>query len=466
MSRWQALKITGFALLMASQSVAQETSPPADDEPTYFSCSGGGGWGPSLSDIRDIATIPVPESFRRRFESADRCVSLVLDDRQLVDWHLGTGNERTVTRALAYLEVGRLRGLPPPDGLARALQRAWPAAGPDLVAARAIPTRYWEPAGARYRFMRASPSIRRLWALLDQLEAHIRLAEHYVRAAEEFGSAALLQRAERLLRPAVDATGYVGPLWRQSPADAALPFNPAASRVEDLQMRVAVLRARLTRSPADVARARQVVQSFERPIYRRAAELAFSGGPQYCDIAADMPGADEVRAACRDDEEFYERVTAYWSNRGLLEFDGGGASPTSMELAIEMLEREEGNSSIPRCCDRSPWEDRRRLLMARADDHARRFGALAAADRVEALRAWSEALSDLEKAHWLVAPYNEPGRFRRIAEAWLSLSDRARQIDPAIVDLPASGHRRVEAYLRHLLSGLDAIAVGAVPPGS
>ncbi len=466
MARWPKWTIVAVALLAAGAGAAQQAPPAADV--AVEDCRGFPSWRPSLADNRDIATIPVPESFRRLFESPDFCIRATMDPAQLVDWHLWVGNVQTAAPALAYLEAGHRRQLAAPDRLERELRRAWRAAHPDMRRAQALPPTPQVTDSPRYHFMRGSRPIRRLRALLGDLDTYILIADHYVRAAEEFESATLLDRAEPALRTAVAGHGILEPIWDQPPAPAVFyEASLETYRTEDLQMRVAVLRARLTRSPADLARAQAVVQSFERPAYTRAAELAFTGGNRFCDIDDSWEPAGEVRDACARDQDLQDRVTNHWISRAMLELDGVSEELPGTQLAMRLLELEGVGRNTTRCCRRSSVEDRFRLLVARADHHRRQFSAhLAPADRVRRIGAWIDALDDLERAEELLRPHQEPARLRRIALSWLSLWAEADGLDLAgeYVMFGASPDReRFAAYLRHMLAGLDAIAVGAVP---
>jgi hypothetical protein len=237
-------------------------------------------------------------------------------------------------------------------------------------------------------------------------------------------------------------------------------------------LRAAVLRARLTRSAGDIARARALIQTKDRPYYQRLAEEAFSGGHDFCDISRDASDREQLEASCEEDEDgLQERVVGHLLARAMLDLVADapetGRGDSSDERALRVLELER----LPergRCCGRRSVDDIVRLRVARAEHYNRLFAAAAARGGPnEASEPWFEALADLQAAERLIVPFEAPQRFRRVAEAWLSLWAQGRAVGERSVDnvraTDSAEKRRYATYLRRQIANLDAIATGADP---
>lgn len=428
-------------------------------------CVGGRGWRPSLADAAAIEAVPVPASYRILLESTAPCVRWGLDKESLVDLHLRFGSERSISAALAYLERDHMRGLPPPGRYAADLQRAWRSALPDLRLANALP----QPEGLSYsvafRSIETSRPVQKLLSLVRARDNYLFLAEQPLRAAEEFGSLPLLDKANPYLVAAVESARILDSLANGEPAARLVSLNLNALRTEDLQVREAILRARLSRSEADLARAETILQALERPTYRRQAEAAYSEGDHFCDIADGWGDAEKLRNACGEDVTLKERVTNYWINRAMLDFISDVPGRRSDELALRLLQRENMAES-GRCCRRRADEDLLRLRLGRADHLRRRLAAaLAAGDESGVGQSWHGALEDLREAERLAPVESSPGRFRRIAATWLEVWQSGDTLftsrEPGVAWMNSPERWRYATYLRRLISHVDMIAAGA-----
>jgi hypothetical protein len=436
----------------------------APEDQGFICVAIGSRWQGSLADTDRIEAVPVPASYRLRFESTEPCVHFWLDKAGLVTWHQRFGSERSVTAALAYLERHYVGDARPVERFESDLNRAWRRALPDLGRAKAMRQPEGLDHSLRHRFMKESRPVQRLQALVRAREDYRFLAEQYLRAAEEFNSPALLGKAASFLTPVVQGETMLGPLERQEPFADLLYFNLDIFITEDLKMRIAVLRAKLNRSPADIAAADRLLSSLRRENYQQIAEAAYSEGEDFCDISHGSNDAEALRTACREDNQLNEKVTNYWINRAMLDLVSDSKDPDSVELALRLLDHESRGGR--RCCGRSAEEDELRLHLQQADHHRRRLAAASAGgDRKDAADPWREALSALQKAERLAPVTSSPARFERIARAWLAIW----QSGPAVFDgiehlagmTKSPEHRRYATYLRRLLSVVDAIATGA-----
>jgi hypothetical protein len=166
--------------------------------------------------------VPVPESFRRRFEAGGReRFQLVVGG--LVDWHLAFGDERTTSRALAYLEPHYRKGVPAPESFGAHLASAWEKARRTIadVSSAGDPKR---PEGARLRRME---SVRRAWEAAAAYGRYVELAGLYMLSAEHYRSATLLDKAELYFLPAESDLPILFPGGMESAGIFAPPSNPS-----------------------------------------------------------------------------------------------------------------------------------------------------------------------------------------------------------------------------------------------
>jgi len=447
------------------------------DETTI--CIGGSIWRPTLEESRKIETVVVPETYRAQLESTTPCARWALDKASLIDWHMRFGSARSITAALAYLEQDFVRSIPAPARYAAELRRSFKSATPDLQDAAGFdrPTGLYSSLGRRP--LADSESVRRLKVLVRAREDYIFLSEQFLRAAEEFDDPTLLDKAELYLRPAVDGADFLGPLERQRTVMGLLYFNLHNFRLDDLRARAALIRARITGRPDDVASARTLIQSQELPIYAHANKAAYGGGTKFCDISDGTSHKEEIEVACREDYDFDAQAFNFALNRAMLDMmadaeidrpenaDGRGVWRRSFELAVRLLAFEKLPDYSVRCCPRTGDEDMLKLLQARAYYGARRVQSEnGVRGRPGLSQVWKDSLDSLQRAEKLAPPYEAPARFRRIATRWLDLWKAGIVLyadsdeNPNPVNDPTL--RRYEAYLKAALAGLDE--GGAAPP--
>jgi hypothetical protein len=277
----------------------------------------------------------------------------------------------------------------------------------------------------------------------------------------------LLANAERHVRALVDSATFLAPLEGQAPVAHQLYFNLHTFRSDDYAARAAILRAQLSREPADIAAAEAAVDGSSEPWFRLAAERAWLVSGDFCDSGdSENPEPQDhqiLREACREDDAIQERVTSYWINRFILETVNGTSRSNDDHLAFHLL-RHEQVQDRERCCRRSSEEDLLRMRLARADMNRRKFAAEIGQHLYPAIHAWDEALNDLEQAEHLVSPSDQPARFRRVAQSWLALWSEADRLDvnaeqeDRLAD--SARRRRYAVYLRQVLAGLNAVATG------
>ncbi len=434
----------------APATLAQTADPPEPGE----ICTGGYPWEASPAETSEIENVPVPPSYRQRFESEAPCVRWSLGKTDLINWHLNFGSLRSITAALKYLERDYTRDVPAPERYADKVRRAYETAVPDIQTVAELEQTQ------SYRFEESSATIGKLECLVDHFENYYFLAEQYLRAAEEYGDAGLLGKAETYLDPVAAVTDFLEPLENAPPADGVLSFNLNSVRVDDLRMRLAVLKAEFSPSRSNIAQAQRLLDRFEPPAYTRALAVAYSGGEDFCDIAVGYSRTEEVEAACDECDSYALKVLFYGASAAQLSLLGDDA-PGSLRPLNRVAEL------IDRSRDRY-WgtheavDDMLRLYRAKAAYHSRRFRALG--DR--GLQDWYQASEALRGTEALVPPYEAPARFERIARQWLALwQDYARQFPPedgrgGISDLPEM--MRYASYLRQTLANIDAIASGSI----
>ncbi|HEY0085606.1 MAG TPA: hypothetical protein VGB65_06820 [Allosphingosinicella sp.] len=429
--------LIGFLMLPWAPAAAA-TGAQKDEGEEQICLTIGHRWSGTLNETRDIRAAPIAPSFRAVMD-AGGCARFQLIKETLIDWHIAFGDEQSTAAALMYLQTELLRDLPQPSLYAAALQEARQAAKPNTGRSQK---------GARNR--------RRFEQLSTADYEYRRIAQTALAAAEEFGSLAFLDRAEAAIRA---LQGRVVVLGAADTTEAeASNLAGDAARVTELRMRAAVLRADLTRSEADIKLAETLVQSAEQPLFRTAAEVAYSAGESFCDIAEGYGSkAEAVEQACRDDDLLEERVIGYWRNRAMLDLVMGAPENGSDELALRLLDQRDR-----RCCGLRISGDLFRLQLMLSDRHRRAFANPALAGKTDRYEEWQQALDHLERALRMAPPSEAPARFRRVAERWLAMWDQSGVALESTGGggLPASLHRYA-TYLRRILPQLDAIAAGA-----
>jgi hypothetical protein len=375
-------------------------------------------WQGDGDDVRRIRAIPVPETYRSSFTTGG-CNQLIRD--QLIEWHLAFGDEASTTAALAFFEQAYRPVLAAPERYPGLLRQAVADAAGDLHAHWPLPPVGQSHAEAERR-LRAQPAVQRLLLLIGQWEGATLLADTHLRAAEFFRSEALLRKAERFVPAVVDAEAALRKVGGSGLAEQMewLGARDLAVDAADLEIRLAVLRASLRRTPATLAAADAVLARHATPALLRAEDeerAPCNAGEMQGFLGPDDP-ACEGRGLNRV-------AVSYWTARGLLELARGSANGTytARTVIASLLEPGERWATWP-----ERYHDRLlELLLAEAD-----------ADR-------AASLEPLETALRLVLPTDSPNRFRQVAARYLAL--------------PAEGRRpRVAAYLRETLARLDVIA--------
>lgn len=435
------LAFAGFAATAGAQNVIHEE---------ILCISHGPYWQGSGAEVRVIETVPVPASYRR-LDPSGACTRSPLMFHNLIGWHIGFGSERSTAAALDYLEGYYLRGLPGAADYRRAAEQARRSALPVLRSARrGTPGRRND----RLLLRRESPEVRELDRLIDGAANHLYLAQYALLAAEEFGSLALLERADRYLRAISETASWLAEPDVAQPLAGLFDDEFESFRLEDLRMRIAVWRAHLTRTPADIARAETLVAAAEGPGYRRLAESAM-GGRDACAIGPEAEW-EAAQDACNAQEDLQARVASWMSNRARLDLVIGFRQRRNYNSARELLLRGWGVSDAA-CCRPAAADDLLRLRLLRADTHRRQLDA--ATEPSEIREHLAAAMFELGEALDDLSPVRTPARFRRVAEAWLQLWERARsRPEGAVGPASTAEGQRYAVYLRALLEALPGIA--------
>jgi hypothetical protein len=461
--------ITTFFLgLMIFSLPAHAQKAAVKEEGEGVVCVEGSRWNPAFADSRAIEAIPVPDSFRRMFGSADPCVRWSMGSDAIVDWHLRFGSVASVSAALSYLSDNR-RSVPVPTAYLPLLRSAFAAAMPDLKRAAALKERPGLSYSIRYRFMQQSGKITQLNEILRTREDYVFFGRQYLHAGEEFVDPALLAQAETYISTAQAAADFLEPLESKPPVQGLLYFNLHRFETDDFRARVALLRARISGSASDLDQANLILKAIERPTDKALADLVYSGGDDFCDITDGVSDSEAISAACRADNDINQRLPNIVIDRAQYdaimagvegkELNAGYGSWTSLAERLLTLE------ALPdhgRCCGRNVGEDRLRLLVTRAGYGERSVAGMRStaswAEKDRRYTAWRDTLMILMQAERLAPPYTAPGRFARIARQWLNIwraapvmfADQGEHSDP----MPDPEKQRFAAYLTAALSGL------------
>jgi hypothetical protein len=494
--RRRRIRIRDLAIAAALSAVAAPASGQSSDSVEEETICVGSAivWGGLIEDVRNIESVPVPESFRRRFE-AGGCTRFQLVKGSLLNWHLAFGNERTATAALAYVEDRLTAGRPSPRGFRDELSRIWRDALRTIESTR-LPAAYGPDRSAATRRLQRNRSVARAAELIEAHDDFIELTQQYLRAAEYYESAALLAKAETYW-PAVQAGLDI--LFRGAPIanadfDAGTdnqlePSTHRINQIHDLDMRLAILRARLSRNPADIDAATVVMRRNFDPVLATAEQNAEQHSGEICEFDGEARD-EEMRAlerACDAENSLAVRIVNFWRNRAHL--DLLMAADPAHYVPRREQRREDGSSFARRTTasvdgqslgwidsfetaeqlladgpsrgmhDR--WEELPLLLLARADLHARLAQAHRGSSQRYAAGDQTEmALDHLAEAEQVTPAHRHPALYRRIAISYLRLWDApARGEDESWRE--STDRIWLAALLRHALASLESIALGA-----
>jgi hypothetical protein len=461
--RWRI----ALACALWSGSLAAQ-APVADPEDQVI-CIGGPRWAASLAENAAVESEPVPASLRELLEGDYPCVEIEQNEFRLINWQVRFGTERSTTQALEYVERRYLGDIPPPERYLDELSRAWRGAQVGLADARAVYAPQGEERVRAFRLAKANLSLQEFERLQESREEYVALADQFLRAAEEFGSRDLLGEAKRYVGAAVSGFAFLAELESQRPESDDLVSFDLGNRflTDDVEMRAAVLTAELSRTELAMARAEAIVRRNGQPSYEDIADHAFTSGGDFCDIDDDFDEGDELETACEAMDAPHEQVLNYMRSRAILDLVTGNGDPdgwnSTYASAMRLLAAErqdEESSDRSRCCRYSTEEDLLRLRLARAHYHQRLYRTSDPQDRETGRLEF--ALRELKAAERLAAPFTAPGRFQRIAGAWLDgrQEGKAWQREQGEERAEDPTDAQYAAYLERTLAQLDAIAQG------
>jgi hypothetical protein len=351
------------------------------------------------------------------------------------------------------------------------------------------------------RALYADPRVRRLEMLVGAQDHYLFLARQFLRASEFYGSPALFAEARRYVRAARDGARLLYPAMpvaRDPDLEARNRLGVSqqgALDLRDVETRIAIQAARFSRDPADIDAAQALVDAGFSPVLRKAAD-ELSREDDFCN-SAEGDGLDEIRAACRDEDDFLRRFASFWRNQALVDTlmaadpvhyavrpDGPPSATTAADyrrrppgeaagdlreprfdtvdtaLAIFEPGRMEGMSN-PNFT--GPHEEQIALHSARAEAYSR-FAEAAANDAGAAGDALSGALREFVEVTRLAPAAEHPGRFRQAATRFVALLPAYEAAERRHLEedyQPDAAFARQAAYFRAVLSALDRIAVGA-----
>jgi hypothetical protein len=474
-------------LMIASQAGAQQraavNAAEADEGPICLAIAHL--WSGSLDDVRNINTIPVPDSFRRPF-SAGGCDTWQLVKQGLINWHLSFGTEASTAKALTFIEDEyRKQGAALPN-ISVALERAWKAAMPDMDKAHellTLPKPNWEHAN---EILAKSRPFKRLSSLTEEIGREQFIVEEYIRAAEFFGSRSFHERArlhyafveerDRFFegKVSVDLKRLNSVIGRR-----LIGFYSGPIYVADLRMRMALMKARLSRNADDVAAASLAIERDSNDAMKQAAEFA---SENFEDFGSNRNNDDypQLASALDTDGNFMRRATNYWRNKAQLEqlkqqiastIERGGEDHNfAYYNAMSMLEwtKTQGrNRQAARGYDSNTFPSNPAdaiialhlatvdKLMAQSTAQETVTTSKSNENEQNVFRLRQLALAELSQASLLAPPHETPGRFRQIASRYLSVYELLK-------DEVTPQDQRLASYFTHTLISLDQIALGKV----
>ncbi|MBA4043831.1 MAG: hypothetical protein C0471_05345 [Erythrobacter sp.] len=169
-------------------------------------------WTGSSVERAQITEVPVPQSFRDRF-FGDPCTRFQLTLGSLLDWHLKYGDESSALAALRFLEGELIGGIKP--NFADDFETTWAGAARDAEALLER-RRLKNPAASDEQLaidmsaaFENARSFKKLQAEAEKIGEAQFIATEYTRAAEYFGTRALLDEARRVHSPAAATLAFI-----------------------------------------------------------------------------------------------------------------------------------------------------------------------------------------------------------------------------------------------------------------
>ena len=429
-----------LAMLAVESPASAQAAPDAPVECILI----GHLWSGTTADIAAIATVPVPPSYQREF-FAGPCNFLIKST--LIDWHLAFGDEASTAAALGFLDTNMAGKSPFAANLAARITAARRDRNPDRVR-----------------------------ALADQAHTYLFLARQYLRAAEFYGSPALLAQAAHYAAPAIAAVAASKARIDGANDGDAGSIEDNDDQADAVEIQLAVVRAQITRTAEDLDTATAMLVAKQEPFFATAAKEAYQHGDDFCDIG-ERSDLESYAKACREDE-FDRRAIVWLHYRALLDIVAidvsrdpakaeGLTSLESVDAIVRIAHRDEQAHGRIGAGRYSPADDAEVALRIARADALTRFAGATPGQAYDAGRLLNNALVELMQAEALVPPTASPGRFRQIALRFLVAYDRAVAVedrerpDRATLGNPVIDREAV--YFRTMLPLLKPIAEGRVP---
>jgi hypothetical protein len=446
----------------AATSVAAQAPSPPDEEEGQICILIAYGWNGTPTEIKQIKEIPVPKSYKTRKGGA--CGGYV-DASYLIRWHLLYGNEDTVQQALSFIE--KRDGTS--DTISAQLDRDLTTA---LFELESEISRLDVSQPEKLRsFVANTPAVNKLSLVKNTLNSDLlNRINLYLSTAEIFRSNSFATKARNIFAQYEAIEKRLLPMRDGGRPDLNPYVSSALEVVQDsssrdltsmeIHLRLAVLEAQLTPSPATFDSAREALKKRYRPAYANAPKEAFSGGDDFCDLYEERHLNDwerEIAKACKEDYAFVPKAMAYGYADAMLailtDSDQRAFGKWDWQDYVILHQKDMIYNSGQRNYMTGDNERVINLKLALADQHFAKSKA-----REGGRWSYEEAWRLLAELSPLINPSENPVRFRQIAE-------RAIAID-AVMQNEEKGwkeqHAQLLAYYRLNLRNLDKLAVGDV----
>jgi hypothetical protein len=452
-----------LAASFGSPSFAQ--TPDPDDEPDIVCTADLIRWLPSPQDTKAIQSQPVPASFRWPSRGGHPCQSSPLFS-DILYWHLSFGTEASALAAVDVFASKALDWVPRSDVRAE-MMKSWQRDLGDYQRAEQQLAQDPENKALR-RAVRNARS--RLSGVAFMASTYGYAAGPYLEVGDAFASQRALAQAERILALEAEAQAFVTLDLAKEPDPVArdvrqevVNYVEALRESEARRLRLAVLRARLMRTPETIDAAAALLQAAFRPEFREAWELLNQRNrvDDVCRFGMDRPQA--LAQACGRGSFFEDEMTGFFITAAQLEVVIAGQPDIRRRMRIQGAVAFEPYRVMDwleaRWRERSSgsffWKETApprilTLMLMQADVYARDTRLLSAAEQL------------LLRAERRTLPYESPTGFRQIAGRYLqvyrtnrSLAEDARKRGEWVAP---SDSARVAAYFQRVLKDLDAIA--------
>lgn len=404
-------------------------------------------WNGTPAEVKAIKATPVPLSFKEGVQACGGPLRAV----DLIDWHLRFGTEETAFAAVNYIADRHAAYRPQVRKAAKDIDRLMAQI---VEAARRSNSGKVESEDKQQILLTEN-----LYRPLAQLSSPLEIADVALAAGDRFNSVRLRNLASRWIdeydqfRAKIafpeTASASAKARYDEFAADDGIDF-----RRTELRIRLALFDAERTRSFEDIAHATRMAQQQRTEGLMAAAENAFEGGTDFCDLPEYAPQV--AKTACATDN-FEKRAKHLLYLDALATVLKGEYGPAERFLEIYDRDRKDNGDWDTRWTGIDPRVVKLKVFMAET-----RYRSAASESGGSNVDEMSYALDQLTAVTRLFSPADDPVGFRKIALSALQKDEELARLAAQAGDKADSRFAQTMSLYRVVLSRLDDIASGSI----